>query len=361
MNINVYSPRKTLKLLILTLFVFSMFAPPQTTQAISSDQKRVIQSGARYYDMEANITTCNGMSNLIGSDNAEKVYNFLVSKGFTPIQTAGVMGNLQAESGMNPDINEQNPLVAGSRGGYGLAQWTGGRRVALENYASEKGVPVSTLELQLDFMWHELNGPEITAYNDLRLQTTVDGATLSFLRKYERAGIPHTERRIQFSRDFLAQYGSGTEVVTPGDGGCERVSLNSEGCPTDVISENDTVLAENIRVHPCIAEEVERIVLLANQQGLSLGGGGWRDTQNQIRLREQHGCGGSRIYDSSCKGSPPTATPGNSRHERGTAVDFTCGGSVINSRSHPCFIFLKNNTSLINLPSEPWHWSIDGR
>ena len=70
------------------------------------------------------------------------------------------------------------------------------------------------------------------------------------------------------------------------------------------------------------------------------------------------------IYEapsSSC--SPPTAPPGTSNHEQGTAIDFTCNGGGTLSSSSSCFSWLKSNAAsygFYNLPSEPWHWSVDG-
>jgi LAS superfamily LD-carboxypeptidase LdcB len=50
-------------------------------------------------------------------------------------------------------------------------------------------------------------------------------------------------------------------------------------------------------------------------------------------------------------------------HERGLAIDFTSGRSVIRSRSSPAFRWLSAHAAsygLHNLRSEPWHWSTNG-
>ena len=44
---------------------------------------------------------------LIGSSNQEKIWNYFKAKGLNEIGIAGLMGNLQAESGLNP-MNMQN-------------------------------------------------------------------------------------------------------------------------------------------------------------------------------------------------------------------------------------------------------------
>jgi hypothetical protein len=50
-------------------------------------------------------------------------------------------------------------------------------------------------------------------------------------------------------------------------------------------------------------------------------------------------------------------------HEKGLAIDFTCGGGGTISQGSACFGWLDGHAAghgLHNLPSEPWHWSTDG-
>lgn len=109
------------------------------------------------------------------------------------------------------------------------------------------------------------------------------------------------------------------------------------------------------------APNVSRMLAAASADGVTLTGSGWRSPERQIELRRQH-CGTSHyaIYQapsSSC--SPPTAIPGTSRHERGLAIDF----ANCSSRSSACYRWLAGNAAafgVLNLPSEPWHWSVDG-
>lgn len=85
-----------------------------------------------YFD--ENATKCAaGQLTLAGKDNREKIYNFLVGKGLNSQQAAGVLGNIQHESGYSPTRHEQSHSDFNS-GGYGLAQWTFGRRTALKAY-----------------------------------------------------------------------------------------------------------------------------------------------------------------------------------------------------------------------------------
>jgi len=128
----------------------------------------------------------------------------------------------------------------------------------------------------------------------------------------------------------------------------------------------DLVTVRGITVNATIAEQVDALLAAAEADGLALTGGGHRSPERQIELRRQN-CGTSyyAVYEMpSSQCSPPTARPGHSMHERGLAIDFDCDGSLVDSRSDPCFVWLAANAArfgLSNLPSEPWHWSVDGR
>jgi len=118
--------------------------------------------------------------------------------------------------------------------------------------------------------------------------------------------------------------------------------------------------AAGITVNCQIADQVTRMINAAAAAGVSLSGGGYRDPSRQIELRRQH-CGSSSyaIYEMpSSQCSPPTAKPGSSQHEVGLAIDFSnC------SRSSACFRWLSANAAsfgMYNLPSESWHWSVNG-
>lgn len=116
-----------------------------------------------------------------------------------------------------------------------------------------------------------------------------------------------------------------------------------------------------IWVHESIAEDVAALLEAAAGDGIILGGGGYRSSADQQRLREAHCSDPVNSPASSCH--PPTARPGMSQHERGLAIDFTYDGGVITSRSNPGYRWLAANAGrfgLKNLPSEPWHWSTTG-
>jgi hypothetical protein len=136
--------------------------------------------------------------------------------------------------------------------------------------------------------------------------------------------------------------------------------------PTEVVQPTgNIVLVRGIRVDASLAVSLEGLLTAATDEGLVLSGGGYRTRDEQIALRRAH-CGTSdyAVFDMPADGcSPPTARPGESMHESGLAIDFTCNGALV-SRLDACFAFLAAQAAsygLFNLPAEPWHWSTNGR
>ncbi len=116
-----------------------------------------------------------------------------------------------------------------------------------------------------------------------------------------------------------------------------------------------------ILVHADIADQLAAMLEAAGADGITLTGWGWRSHQRQIELRAQNCADVWETPSSQC--SPPTARPGHSRHESGKAIDFHVRGSAL-TRSTPEFAWLKEHAAdygFFNLPSEAWHWSVDGK
>lgn len=84
----------------------------------------------------------------------------LVQRGLPEHVARGFAMNFKDESGLDPGINEIEPLVEGSRGGYGLYQLTGPRRRQYEEMATRMGRDFSDPDLQMDFLVHELQTTE---------------------------------------------------------------------------------------------------------------------------------------------------------------------------------------------------------
>lgn len=129
------------------------------------------------------------------SANAGSIQEGLTARGLPDHVARGIIANLRDESNLNPAISEQNPLVRGSRGGYGLAQWTGPRRRQLEAYAEDRGVSPADADVQLDFLMEELNTTESAAYRRLLRTDNAAEAAQVFLNHFERPAERHRRTR----------------------------------------------------------------------------------------------------------------------------------------------------------------------
>ena len=142
------------------------------------------------------------------------VISGLVARG-VPLHVAqGVVARLNGESGLDPGINEVSPTVAGSRGGFGLAQWTGPRRKQLEAFAAERGVPVSDPDMQMDFlMWENANTEKGAWDKVMGAKDAVQAAEL-FTTEWERPGTPHLDATLATAREYAGIPGYGGNALS---------------------------------------------------------------------------------------------------------------------------------------------------
>ena len=117
--------------------------------------------------------------------NENIVWDYLLDAGYSKVQAAGIIGNMWQESGVNPSRHESNGI------GFGLVQWSFGRRQQLEAYAASKGKSASDIYVQLEFLVKELKeGKQFygTYAEQFANPYSVDQATEAFCWGFER---PH--------------------------------------------------------------------------------------------------------------------------------------------------------------------------
>jgi murein DD-endopeptidase MepM/ murein hydrolase activator NlpD len=151
------------------------------------------------------------IKNLSGNNNVQKAWNFFKQKGFSDEATAGVLGNLQQESGIDPTKKQY-----GGGPGRGLAQWEeGGRWNSLTKWADGQGLDKWSMEAQLGYLWEELNGKDPTTVSILnkryggmdKLKTMgYRDAVVAFEDSFERAGKPNYPNRYKYAEQILNQY-----------------------------------------------------------------------------------------------------------------------------------------------------------
>jgi hypothetical protein len=128
--------------------------------------------------------------------------NFLKSKGYSLNGIAGLLGNLLNEnSTLEPSRGEDNPVVKGSRGGYGIAQWTGPRRIKLER---NLGRNLNNLNSQLEFLVNELNNDFPTLNKILKnSNSTVYKTTYDVLYDFENPLVKNLNPRLNSANYIL--------------------------------------------------------------------------------------------------------------------------------------------------------------
>lgn len=174
---------------------------------------------------------------LTGKNNEEKIWHYLKAQGLTEAGAAGLMGNLKAESGLNPR-NLQNSFekklgytdgdytaavdcgayagFVSDGAGYGLAQWThSSRKAALLAFAKSRGKSIGDLETQLDFLMKELAGSFKAVLATLKGMASVREASDAVLLQFERPANQSEEncaRRAQMGEMYLDLYGGGVKM-----------------------------------------------------------------------------------------------------------------------------------------------------
>lgn len=159
------------------------------------------------------------------------IWDYLYSKIGNEYGTAALMGNLYAESGLNPKnledgyerkikYNDQSYTTAVDKGlytdfvhdkcGYGLAQWTYyTRKQRLLNFAKSKGKSIGNLEMQLEFVINELKTYYPGVLADLKKAPNINYASRIVLSEYENPadqGIKAQETRANYGEQFYKEF-----------------------------------------------------------------------------------------------------------------------------------------------------------
>lgn len=232
---------------------------------------------------------------LIGSNNEQKIWNFLYAKLGNAFGTAGLMGNLYAESGLQANnlqnsyekklgYSDEGYVSAVDNGmytnfvkdsaGFGLAQWTfWSRKQALLNYCLTKKTSIGDLEMQLEFLYKELGESYGSVLSTLKSATSVSQASNAVLLQYERPAdqsVSVQNKRTSYGQVYYNKYaktttaGGSTMAVKIGhasidehgniSGGTAGDQTGKEVCTRDwynkpwscVIRPNDSTIAEKI-------------------------------------------------------------------------------------------------------------------
>lgn len=102
----------------------------------------------------------------------KQAYDFYISRGYTPAQASGIVGNLVWESKMNTTAVGDKNLEDKA---YGIAQWRGPREKQFKKLYG-KSIPQASFEEQLEFVDWELKNSHTKAYKLLSSADTPEKA-----------------------------------------------------------------------------------------------------------------------------------------------------------------------------------------
>ncbi len=161
--------------------------------------------------------------------NEKTAFDYFLGKGLTNFQAAGIVGNLMQESNVDPTA------VQPGGPGRGIAQWSvGGRWDSSANdnavaFAAKHSASVSSLSLQLDFIWYELETFSGYGLASLEKTTNVTDATVVFQTDFEGCGTCLQSQRVSYAKAALAAYGGDVvDAGAKGDAGGEKDSGTHE-------------------------------------------------------------------------------------------------------------------------------------
>ncbi len=164
-----------------------------TAQALTFQAIQDIKNFKSWYNKNDNTTACSTSASgesLVGADAEAQVFNYFTAPGrLSATQTAGMMGNMVAESGIQPQrlqgtasgVATPAERVGNTKAGWGLVQFTPASKFISTVTPISKANEVLT---QVEFIWTQLQGqgpiPEKQAGDDLRATTTIEDAVRAF-------------------------------------------------------------------------------------------------------------------------------------------------------------------------------------
>ena len=155
---------------VFILFLVAVISVSTPVQAF--DQQFYAGNDILYYDdrasactpLESVTSSGAGTSSADQNKNAEAILRYLTGKGLTLAQASGFVGNMKQESGLNPAIIQGGRIASPGYSpvngvGFGLVQWTfTSRQRPLVNLANSTQRSITDMNVQLDYVWQEVNG-----------------------------------------------------------------------------------------------------------------------------------------------------------------------------------------------------------
>lgn len=154
--------------------------------------------------------------------NACEVYSFFSGKGWSRNAIAGILGNMQTESNINPGL-WQSLKEHNYSGGFGLVQWTPATNYT--DWATANGYTITNPTGQLKWIdelsetkgqWIKTSAYSMSWSEFKKSTETAEYLASAFLKNFERAGVEkESERKSQATSwyNFLEKYDVNAQAI----------------------------------------------------------------------------------------------------------------------------------------------------
>lgn len=199
------------------------------------------------------------------STTAQEVWRFLTNIGYSPAATAGILGNMQQESGVDP-----SKVQYGKGHAAGIVQWEShlnknGRWLKMKNHCASRGNNWETdLEGQLEYLDQEMRGGDPTTkskmnsyfktsgdggYKAFKKLTDIDEATEVFMSCFERCSMKKNKDgnythnlsgRKKSARDFYNSLTSRSSASQYGLSNISNYNLMNDNLISDIYIDTES-------------------------------------------------------------------------------------------------------------------------
>jgi len=138
-------------------------------------------------------------------NNAQLIYSYFTAKGYSINAIAGMLGNMESESDINPGIWQNLIVGSGGGGGFGLVQWT--PYTNFTDWADSNGFDWEDGYAQCQWIdeqttvtgqWRTTDSYPLSWSEFKTSEESVEYLASAFLKNFERAGVEvEAERRSQ--------------------------------------------------------------------------------------------------------------------------------------------------------------------
>lgn len=352
--------------------------------------------------------------------NARTIYSVLAAWGMPDENVAGIIGNWDAESGIDPTSvqnhfssphvmsDQKRSAATNTENGIGLGQWTFGRNANLREYADTHNEDWWTLNIQLGFMLSAAEGSDADIVKDMIASSkgSAADAALYFHEEWERSAdtAEMAKRRATYANTWMGLFSgwdknqaladsilaqAGTTVDGANNSRAEAVRSDCKpvGEEQDWIADGTapgpwggyangkiplsalTPIPWSDRGPMLLRSDATKALGELNAEFKSVFGydipinSAYRDFAAQVEAREEWCAAGK------CQNA---ATPGTSNHGWALAVDIATKNHAAIHYTSPEYLWLKKNAGKYGWvhpaymepggtgPFEPWHWEYYG-